>query len=288
MPDAPAPPLVPPEEALGRARAWLARVRNADGTWGYLPGARGRPEPTLLALAADPTAPVPWEWLGTADLGFAARLLPLVLTGIPGAEDLCTRHLDAIEAEQGLVADAMGTFDTTIPGWGWVPGTAPWLVPTCHAVLSLRRGGRATSPRVLDGTRLVLDRQGRDGGWNYGNPDILGKALESQPDTTAWALLVLQGEPEPASRDITAAVARGLAFLDGCASLPSALARASVVLARVSHGRVAGSALPDLVRLQSDDGPLAGSFHARIDTTAMAAAALALALEAPHPFHLSR
>ena len=40
------------DAACARARAWLDRHQNADGTWGYRPGQPGAGEPTLLAAAA--------------------------------------------------------------------------------------------------------------------------------------------------------------------------------------------------------------------------------------------
>ena len=44
-----------------------------------------------------------------------------------------------------------------------------------------------------DGEALVLSRRCSDGGWNCGNPNVLNFDLPSYPETTALALLGLQG-----------------------------------------------------------------------------------------------
>ena len=40
---------------------------------------------------------------------------------------------------------------------------------------------------------MLLDRRCRDGGWNYGNRRVLGADLPSYPETTALALMALDG-----------------------------------------------------------------------------------------------
>ena len=85
--------------------------------------------------------------------------------------------------------DVMG-YDVSLHGWGWVRGTAVWIEPTAYAILSLLRGGEQHD-LVEQGRALIRDRQGADGGWNYGNPKVLGSELQSHALTTAWALLAL-------------------------------------------------------------------------------------------------
>jgi hypothetical protein len=81
------------------------------------------------------------------------------------------------------------------------------------------------------------------GGWNYGNRRVLGEALEPFPDTTALALLALQGS------------ARGEALAEGCDALErlldekaSSLALALAALALELHAR---DAAPLRVRLEA-------------------------------------
>jgi hypothetical protein len=40
---------------------------------------------------------------------------------------------------------------------------------------------------------MLLERRCRDGGWNYGNRRVLGEDLPSYPETTALALMALDG-----------------------------------------------------------------------------------------------
>ncbi len=131
--------------------------------------------------------------------------------------------------------------------------------------------------RVKQGVAFLLDRQCTDGGWNFGNPVMLGKELAGYPATTAWALLALQGlRAEP--------VRRGMDFLAGLPELPSAMALAMLTLARLANGVDPGEAMHLLVQRQQDDG----GFFGRCDVTALAAGALGAALGAGHPFLLAR
>ncbi|MCU1273791.1 MAG: hypothetical protein JWO48_1222 [Bryobacterales bacterium] len=93
-------------------------------------------------------------------------------------------------------------FDPALTGWPWQPGTSAWVEPTVHAVMALRhvlkhsrdaRTARAIAGRIVMGERMLLDRQCRDGGWNYGNRRVLGADLPSYPETTALALMALDG-----------------------------------------------------------------------------------------------
>ncbi len=116
-----------------RAIQWLHRSRNDDGSLGYLPRRAGRAEPTLLAVAAG--LPPPLDWLDTLSTAWEWRLLPTVLAHVAEAGGLRDRALARLQVDQGLVSGLDPGFDAGIPAWGWVPGTAPWVEPTCHALL---------------------------------------------------------------------------------------------------------------------------------------------------------
>jgi hypothetical protein len=83
-------------------------------------------------------------------------------------------------------------------GWPWRPGTSAWIEPTALSILALkksmehRRDG-AVAARVREGEELIFSRRDHDGGWNSGNPNVLKYDLPSYPETTALALLGLQG-----------------------------------------------------------------------------------------------
>ena len=260
------------QAALQAGRAFLAAARNADGSWGYTVGQAGQPEATVLAAAAggDPT----WlarDWLAGADLRWAAFLLPaLAWTRDPA---LCQAPLQAIESFHSEPVEGMEGFDATLPGWSWVAGTAAWVEPTAFAMLSLRRAGRLPE-RVAQGARLIVDRQCTDGGWNYGNPQVLGARLAAHVDATGWALL---GLPPAAGHD--AAVARGLDYLALALERPSTMGLALAALAHQAHGR---DPLPFLLALLPRLGP-AGA-RGRVDLTALACAALRAHLEGEHAF----
>jgi hypothetical protein len=122
--------------------------------------------------------------------------------------------------------------DTTLIGWPWVERTASWLEPTVLAILALSRAGLGNHARVAEGLSLVLDRAIREGGWNYGNKAVFGRALRPQPAPTSIALLALA-----ACRCRAFAVNRALDYLR--ATLPNLRAAISLgwsVLALRAHG----------------------------------------------------
>lgn len=265
--------------ALAQGRAWLRAARNADGSWGYTPGQQGRPEATILAAAAGPEPD--WlarTWLASAELSWGAFLLPAVAWQRDPA--LCEPALRAIEAFRSEPVQGIEGFDATLPGWSWVEGTAAWIEPTVFAMLSLRRAGRLPE-RVAQGRALVLDRQCDDGGWNYGNPVVLGARLAGHLDATGWALLGLspaegQAAPDPGHQE---AVQRGLVYLDGALARPSTMSLALAALALQAHG---GDPLPFLEQLAPRiPGP---GTPGRVDLCALGCAALRASVEGHHAF----
>jgi hypothetical protein len=109
--------------------------------------------------------------------------------------------------------------------------------PTAHALIALKKASAHVSDsrlrdRVASGEALLLDVRCKDGGWNYGSPWTLGEDQRSYPETTALALLGLQGRAEAAS-----SVDLARHWLEGT---PSPMARAWITLALRLHG----SALP--------------------------------------------
>jgi hypothetical protein len=89
-------------------------------------------------------------------------------------------------------------FDPALGGWPWEAGTSSWIEPTAHALMALgRAAGHVEHGGLRDrmdvGKRMLLERRCRDGGWNYGNRRVLGADLPSYPETTALALMALDG-----------------------------------------------------------------------------------------------
>jgi hypothetical protein len=89
-------------------------------------------------------------------------------------------------------------FDPALDGWPWEVGASSMVEPTAHALMALRCAARTVDRADLAGRigtaeRMLLDRRCRDGGWNFGNRRVLGADLPSYPETTALALMALNG-----------------------------------------------------------------------------------------------
>jgi len=213
----------------------LLRGRNADGGWGYYPGKASRIEPTcwvslyLSRLQNPKTRPVTgaFRWVASqqrADgfLDDATSASPNL--GFNGLAALALRSawsldqtrqlLDALVRTKGVAIanDPNNGQNNTLQAWPWIEGTFSWVEPTSWCLLALKKsmalmGTRETSARIDEAERLLLDRVCRSGGWNYGNPSVLGTELNAYLPTTALALLALQDRRDHSS------VQKGLDFL---------------------------------------------------------------------------
>jgi hypothetical protein len=249
---------------MTRGRGWLWAARDAQGAVGYRPGNAPRPEPTLLQALA--TLPVPVDWLQGRELGWAGRLVPVFLSREREAEALVARELDALRGQRSRTGAATDDFDASLPAWGWTAGTAGWTEPTAHALLALMATDQGASEEAAQARAFLRDRQGEDGGWNYGNPRMMGQALDSAPVATGWALLALAGDPEDEAR-----CARGLAWLEAhCARLPTDHSLALLTLAQGALGADPEPTARALMARQRPDG----SWQGRCDLTALACGAL--------------
>jgi hypothetical protein len=206
-------------------------MQNPDGGWGYFPNKQSWLEPTLyaaLALHGEPEADRAWalvkSWqnpdggfrpsadvemshAGTAlsvtvavargksgEPGDIARKGVEWLLGTAGVEaQMYKRVLVRIGSALGMVEDQR---DLSMKGWPWKPETASWVEPTAHALVALRQSKintNALRERVRMGEGMLMDVRAKDGGWNYGNRTARGEDLRSYPETTAIALVGLQG-----------------------------------------------------------------------------------------------
>jgi len=174
------------------------------------------PEPTALAAIAlgDEQAR---GWLASnqrADGGFALVTGDVVsdsatalgaLALAPGeARERALDHVIANQAQR-LPANPDSPHDPNLRGWGWTPDTFGWVEPTAHAVLALQVLRPSAVSPLVDGLAVLADRECVGGGWNYGNRVVLGVDLPPYAQTTAVALVALQGaEPELFARGLTA------------------------------------------------------------------------------------
>ena len=246
---------------------FLRSNQNSDGGWGYFPGKHSWLEPTayaMLALQGVPGSEAEldraWKLVRswqTSDGssrpntevqgGTWVTAQVITLACVRGDYDDNVRRgvdwlLRVSGAESSLGMRAAAFFhllktkaDVTHPGWPWRDGNASWIEPTTHALIALKKvaaqyRNAQLDRRVREGEALVLSRRCSDGGWNCGNPNVLNFDLPSYPETTALALLGLQGRSQEELVEPLALAARYRA------ETRSSLARAWLVIALRCHG----------------------------------------------------
>jgi Prenyltransferase and squalene oxidase repeat len=188
---------------FARAAPRLSAARS-DGGFGPRPGMAAEPEPTALAAIAldDDEAR---GWLAghqRPDGGFAlvagevvsdaATALAAIALGPGTARERALDHVVAHQA-QLLPSHPDSPHDPNLRGWGWTPDTFGWVEPTAHAVLALHVLRPSANGPLADGLAVLADRECVGGGWNYGNRVVLGVDLPPYAQTTAIALVALQG-----------------------------------------------------------------------------------------------
>lgn len=224
-----------------RALAWIEPQQLPSGAWPAHPQAQRESWATSLVILLkclrgefDSKWKRAVDWLVSAE----ARRIP----GPSWLERL-------LQGEDAVVQDR------SLRGWPWTPGAAGWIEPTVHAVRALefsraRYPGGALQERIETGVRMILDRQCKDGGWNYGNKRVLGQDLDSYPECTALALIGLCGRTGPQ-------VERGLARAgEDWKRGPRGLAHALLRIALRMHG-VAFEDRPVEVNPRTDTAVLA-------------------------------
>jgi hypothetical protein len=162
-----------PLARLETAMAYLAADQSEDGR---------------VCLAEEPTAfwPTPLAvlaWQGSKQHQDAQNQALQFLLGASGT------HGEKKE-------DSPVAHDPSIRGWAWIEDTHSWIDPTVMALLALEVTGYRDHPRFEEGIRMIMDRQLRQGGWNYGNTMVYGQELRPFPDTTGLALTALAGHVE--------------------------------------------------------------------------------------------
>ncbi|HMK11667.1 MAG TPA: hypothetical protein VK461_08810, partial [Acidimicrobiales bacterium] len=77
------------------------------------------------------------------------------------------------------------------------PFTFGWVEPTSRNLLALQILRPTATAEITDAVNLLADRSCVGGGWNYGNREVWDKELEPYAQTTAIALIGLQGAGDP-------------------------------------------------------------------------------------------
>jgi hypothetical protein len=224
----------------------LRQTQNADGGWGYFPDKQSWLEPTFyaaIALAGEPAADRAWtllkSWQG-ADGGWR----PSADVQVPSwSTSLCVRLAQSRgefgEPFQKGVAWLLSSAGNEAPlwwrlmlktklvgdsdrdlnyiGWPWKPNSASWVEPTAHAIIALKQAAhgdaKVSSRKLWDRVRIgeahLMDVRCTDAGWNVGNRAARAQDLVAYPDTTAIALLGLEGHKDlDKSLDLAARMAR--------------------------------------------------------------------------------
>jgi len=209
--------------ALALRRDHLLRSQNPDGGWGYFPGKESWLEPTAysaLALKGEPAGQkalallARWQrpdgaWRAGAkvpDAHWGTALMLVLYRAMNRQDDAYSRGLEWLSklagAEGSLPVRIVQRFlasptdqDESLHGWPWRPGNSSWVEPTAHALVALKQSGRARAyaDRIAEGEGYLFDRRCPDGGWNYGNKRVYSTDMTSYPETTALAILGLQG-----------------------------------------------------------------------------------------------
>lgn len=218
-------------------RAALLALANRSGGWGYYPGRGSRIEPTCWALlslgdrAKDfdpephrhflrscqrPSGFLVEDATFPTNVGFNA-FAAVAMLGEPSlrSDPVLLALLEALVKQAGLQVGQSPHFrqDNSLRGWSWIDSTFSWVEPTCWGVLALKRAQildvapKDARARVEEAERMLIDRCCRDGGWNYGNANALGKDLFPYVPVTALGLLALQNRPD------VDAVVRSLRYL---------------------------------------------------------------------------
>lgn len=294
------------DEVVARGLRHLASVQNVDGGWGYKAGGMDYVEPTAASLIAfvvhDEAAPEgAWRWLrrgqrpdgawsvdaGGADpLGASPRGGPSWMTAWAvwalalGGED---RHAvdkgvqwllqaPVFRVTDDATAEAMRRLldlDPAASGWPWQPGEASWVMPTALAIIALNVAGQGGATRVADGVAYLRDRVCAAGGWNFGNPVMIGRALPPQLPETGVALLALRACGASPNDPV---VTKALSYMAAAARISTgAQERAWAALGQCAWGASADGA--ELARTALQDPESA--FGASVLALALSVAALA-------------
>ena len=186
------------------AAALLAELRARDG--GFAPTVVGEaePEPTALAAVAldDPQARAWLEAHQREDGSFligpegVRNDVATPLAAIALADAASERALDYLVGHRARLTgfDERFPHDASTQGWGWTSLTFGWIEPTARAVLALKLL-RPDAEEIADGIAVLTDRECTDGGWNYGNREVLGRTLEPFLQTTAAGLIAVHDGP---------------------------------------------------------------------------------------------
>ncbi len=171
-------------QSTERGVAWLRATQRQDGGW------PPRPQVSESTWVTALVALVPREAMG---LSHHAKAIDWLMGQTGRESSLAYRLRNKLLGDDGGVVGKH-------TGWPFFPGAAAWVTPTAISILALEKAQRYQMAgeiphRIEMGRQFLMDRICKDGGWNYGRPDVLGVDADSYPETTGQALLALHGVP---------------------------------------------------------------------------------------------
>ena len=123
-------------------------------------------------------------------------------------------------------------------GWGWTTDTRSLVEPTARVLLAVNARTPENDAVRDEAVAFMRERQCADGGWNFGNASVYDVDLKSYPQTTAVALIALQGEPADLVRPALRYLRRGWRLE------PGGLTLAQTLVAFRLHGEQASARGP--------------------------------------------
>ncbi len=216
---------------MATAAEFLLRTQNPDGGWGYRSRGMSYVEPTacvLLALSKTvATADSSLNQSRERGLGFLGSLQHTDGGWGVGAIDTesgwmtawAVYSLAALQANNSALERGVGWLlasqdvwatseqdrqqmrqlfhiDSTLIGFPWRPGDASWVYPTALSLLALCAAGKAQAPKSRQAIAFLLDRAVDSGGWNFGNPEMVGEPMAATVQDTALSVLALRAAGE--------------------------------------------------------------------------------------------
>jgi Prenyltransferase and squalene oxidase repeat len=182
------------EEKISRGVNWLTARQNSNGSWPLTESSKEPSWTTALAILA---------------LTHFASHRQKALTG--------AAWLIRQEGKFNFLASLLYRFapqtmqvklNPLLKGWPWTTGTFSWVEPTAYALIALKKispylKDKQTHERIRQGELMIYDRMCAEGGWNYGNSEVLEANLWPYPDITALALIALQDHRETQTNQLS-------------------------------------------------------------------------------------
>lgn len=288
------------QPGLQRSLDFLTASQGKDGGWGYVVGKQSYAEPTCYALLALATADatgvsekqtraLAWLTAHTNQVGalslsnqpnitndlstfdnWGTLLAFFTLQKLGAGGELRERYLKYLLNSRGNMLDKKVReelkLNPELQAWSWARSTASWVEPTAYALLGLKANGMRDHERVKTGDAFLFDRACYDGGWNYGNKEVLQVVLEPMPTNTCFALLALQDADRQHE-----VITKSVAYLEKeLAARQSSLLLALGSMCLNIYGRPTEPLLTALLTRQQDNG----SWRDNVHVTALGALAL--------------